>query len=335
MNALACNGKPHAETVPDTLVAPEGKGDRPIFAPTTLRAVPEIGTVPAPAEPARDPREALDAVKRATVVALVRLGGSRRMAAAEVGCAHRTIARTAARDPQFAAELAAAESKSDHKALALIDRATDQEKYWRAAAWMLERRNPEEFARRAPNTMTPHQVLKLFTRFLAVRAATKRCQLRHRRETLLAEYESVLADMTGEDDPEFDKKEFNLQEVEKAPVAAVHKPLLESACPREEAAARQWLAALGWEQLREMKYRADEKPKQPDWDRWRELVDEALQAALKRSNDEYDRERRARRAARRQAEAGRCAPPSTQEGCQATNGHASAKPYGNGTYDGA
>jgi hypothetical protein len=157
MNELTSNGTPATNTA--AILTRDAKGDGPNFAET------KIGTVPAP--PAGcDPRAALDAVKRATIVALVRLDGSRRMAAAEVGCAHRTIARTAARDPQFAAELAAAESQADHKALKLIDRATDQEKYWRAAAWVLERRNPEEIAPRAPRTMTHGQVLKLFTRFL-------------------------------------------------------------------------------------------------------------------------------------------------------------------------
>ena len=58
----------------------------------------ETKTATAPGEQrTSDPREVLDAVKRATVVALVRLGGGRRLAAREVGCCHRTIARAAAR----------------------------------------------------------------------------------------------------------------------------------------------------------------------------------------------------------------------------------------------
>ena len=192
-----------------------------------------------------DPREVLDPVKRATVVALVRLGGSRRLAAREVGCCHRTIARAAARDPQFAAELATAESRADGKSLRLIDRATDQEKYWRAAAWVLERRNPEEFGRRAPNTFTNDQVLERFTRFLHAVMPKLPAECR---ETLLEEYENVLSDLTQNPDAEVDKKKFEVED--EAPVPAPQPPEpLEKECPRDEAAARAWLAGLSFEQL--------------------------------------------------------------------------------------
>jgi len=96
-----------------------------------------------------DPREVLDEAKKRQILNLLRLGCSRRMAARQVQCAHTTIARAAARDPQFAYDLADAESAVDMEALRLVRTASQQEKYWRAAAWLLERRNPEDFARRA------------------------------------------------------------------------------------------------------------------------------------------------------------------------------------------
>ncbi len=40
--------------------------------------------------------------------------------------------------------------------LALIDR------YWRAAAWILERKNPDDFAPRKPNVVTEEQMKLLF-----------------------------------------------------------------------------------------------------------------------------------------------------------------------------
>ncbi len=58
-------------------------------------------------------RKTFDAAARAEALALIRLGCSRRMAAAKVHCAHTTIGRAAARDPQFAAALIEAESRPD------------------------------------------------------------------------------------------------------------------------------------------------------------------------------------------------------------------------------
>ena len=66
------------------------------------------------------PHKTLEAATRAEALALVRLGCSRRMAAARLGCAHTTIGRAAARDPQFAAALAEAESRPDREFRELV-----------------------------------------------------------------------------------------------------------------------------------------------------------------------------------------------------------------------
>jgi hypothetical protein len=87
----------------------------------------------------------LDEARRRTIIALVSNGSSRRMAAAYVGCSPSTITRTAARDPEFAARLARAEGNAETEALALIRKAARKERYWRAAAWILERKNPADF----------------------------------------------------------------------------------------------------------------------------------------------------------------------------------------------
>jgi hypothetical protein len=81
-----------------------------------------------------DPREVLDAGKRAKVLALLSLGCSRRMAARKVPCAHSTITRTARRDPHFAAELAAAESQPDRDFQKLLCRAERRQRKSRCAA---------------------------------------------------------------------------------------------------------------------------------------------------------------------------------------------------------
>ena len=85
------------------------------------------------------------------------------MAARHVQCDPSTITRTAARDADFAANWRRQAGAT--KALRLIDRATDQEKILCRAAWLL-RRNPEEFARRPPDTFTAEQVADVLAGFL-------------------------------------------------------------------------------------------------------------------------------------------------------------------------
>ncbi len=102
--------------------------------------------------------------KKAHAILLIASGLSRREAAGYVRCAHTTIGRTAARDPDFAAKLALAEATSHVKAVSAIRGAMADPKYWRAAAWVLERRSPEEYARRDPNSFTADQVMSLLAR---------------------------------------------------------------------------------------------------------------------------------------------------------------------------
>jgi len=113
-----------------------------------------------------DPREVLDGIKRAKILALLAMGCSRRMAARQVGCARSTITRTADRELEFHTQLADAEAQADVRALRLISHAAQQEKYWRVAAWLLERRNPDEYGRRSPFTFTGQQVMALLLRGL-------------------------------------------------------------------------------------------------------------------------------------------------------------------------
>ena len=61
-----------------------------------------------------------------------------------------TITRTIAHDPTFADQVARAEESSDIELFRRIRNASKDPRYWRSAAWCLERRNPEEFGPRAP-----------------------------------------------------------------------------------------------------------------------------------------------------------------------------------------
>jgi len=139
-----------------------------------------------------DPREVLDVKKRTKICGLLALGYSRRMAAEHVGCDPSTITRTAKRDESFREQLAAAQSDADIEALKLIRRTADQEKYWRAAAWILERRNPDEYGRRAPNTFTGEEVMQILDRVLRTVMPSVPAE---KVEAVMVEFEEELSDV--------------------------------------------------------------------------------------------------------------------------------------------
>lgn len=103
----------------------------------------------------------LDHVKKREILAILAMGCSRRTAACYVGCSPKTIQNTADRDPDFAAQLRRAEHASEIEYLQRIRNAAKKEQYWRAAAWALERINPEDFARRPPGFLTPDETAAL------------------------------------------------------------------------------------------------------------------------------------------------------------------------------
>jgi hypothetical protein len=136
----------------------------------------------------------LDESKRQRILAMVGNGSSRRMAARAVGCAPSTLSRAVARDREFAARLAQVEQSAETEALLTIRRAARQEKYWRAAAWLLERRNPEDFASHPPATYTAAQVAQMLVQAGVLLAAElPEEQLRRAIETLgrvMAEFQA-------------------------------------------------------------------------------------------------------------------------------------------------
>ena len=106
---------------------------------------------------------ALDETKRLKIVALLRNGCSRRSTANYVGCAPSTITRTAARDRDFAAQITQAERGLEVESLRAIRSAAKKDRYWRAAAWVLERKNPDEFAARPPKLYTPAELAQVLS----------------------------------------------------------------------------------------------------------------------------------------------------------------------------
>jgi hypothetical protein len=83
--------------------------------------------------------------KKQQVLAFLAGGGSRRKAAAYVGISLTTIADEAKRDEQFSDDLSRAEASSYFRHLQNVSKAG--EKDWRASAFLLERKWPEEFGK--------------------------------------------------------------------------------------------------------------------------------------------------------------------------------------------
>ncbi|MGQ9504231.1 MAG: hypothetical protein ACUVQG_03830 [Thermogutta sp.] len=113
-------------------------------------------------------RRGLDEFRKREILAILSVGCSRRTAARYVGCSPSTIRRTAERDPDFAESLHKAESKAQILFMKNIAAAARKEQYWRAAAWALERLNPEDYAARSPNSVTLEQIRTLVSEFARI-----------------------------------------------------------------------------------------------------------------------------------------------------------------------
>ncbi len=108
----------------------------------------------------------LDEFKRREILAILTVGGSRRTAARYVGCAPATIRRTAEKDAEFAEQLCRAENTAEIGYLKNIQKAAAKEQYWRAAAWALERRHPEEYGPRRPNLVSVQEIKEFVSRIV-------------------------------------------------------------------------------------------------------------------------------------------------------------------------
>jgi len=103
----------------------------------------------------------LDEIKQREILAILSVGCSRRTAAKYVGCAPSTIQNTAERDEKFAEKLDRGENQAVVTHMTNINKAAKKAQYWRAAAWALERLNPEEYASKHPDAITVEQISRL------------------------------------------------------------------------------------------------------------------------------------------------------------------------------
>jgi hypothetical protein len=100
--------------------------------------------------------------KKDDLFAMLFNGSTLAAAAKHVGCSVLTVRREARRNPQFAETLRRAEMVNDLNPVKTLRRAATSD--WRAAAWLLERTQPQQYARRGPNTFSPDDVAELLDR---------------------------------------------------------------------------------------------------------------------------------------------------------------------------
>jgi hypothetical protein len=103
---------------------------------------------------ARGRRRILDRQKKQLVVNAVSRGATMTEAAIAVNVSLRTVQREAREDSHFDQELRLAHADKAHP-LDLMESAART--HWRAAAWLLERTNPEQYGRRSALSCTPFQ----------------------------------------------------------------------------------------------------------------------------------------------------------------------------------
>jgi len=145
----------------------------------------------------------LDAAKKAQILTIVSLGGTRAMAARFVGCTRRTIRNEARRDPEFAAALAKASDATELSYLQSIRKAAQESRHWRAAAWVLERTRPQRYGPRRPDTISFPQMRQFISELVAI--VTEEVPARYRKrilQRLTAAAGSLQPDATDQKPPD-------------------------------------------------------------------------------------------------------------------------------------
>ena len=109
---------------------------------------------------------ALNETKRREICALVSAGAGIHRAAQYVGCSQSTINREAQRDEEFREQLRRAKATTQLAPLQAMRQAVQTN--WRAAAWMLERSDPEQFGRRYRNAFGAKELRALARDLMAI-----------------------------------------------------------------------------------------------------------------------------------------------------------------------
>ena len=111
----------------------------------------------------RAKRTVLSEVKKREILAIAAVGCSRQTAADYVGCTLNDITRETEVDEAFGDTLLRNESGAEISFVRNIQDAAKKSQYWRAAAWLLERRYPVDFSVKKPGKITVGQVRNLLS----------------------------------------------------------------------------------------------------------------------------------------------------------------------------
>jgi len=98
--------------------------------------------------------------ERDEVLAILTLGCSRAAAARSVMRSPQFLQCMIASDPEFAEKVAKAESGMEVFCMSHIRQAIAKNQHCRTALWFLERRLPNQYAAKKPETLTPEHVQK-------------------------------------------------------------------------------------------------------------------------------------------------------------------------------
>jgi hypothetical protein len=146
---------------------------------------------------------ALDDPKRREICALLNAGLEFTEAARYVGCTPRTIRNEIRRNPDFRREVHDALLAARLAPEKLLRQAAGRN--WRAAAWLLERTDPQAYARRSPAACTPEDLDAtcrwLIDAALHIVDATRRNEAFGRLATIVHQAKNMLARRTNPRQP--------------------------------------------------------------------------------------------------------------------------------------
>lgn len=140
-------------------------------------------------------------IKQREILALLSVGCSRRTAARYVNCTQKAIDELARTNPDFAEKLRRAEANLEIESIKNMFNAAKQEKNWRASAWVLERKSPEEFLKKKPDVIPAGLLDTLLNRIVTL--LIEECPAAVQRKGLLKKLDVIRMETIaalGEDD---------------------------------------------------------------------------------------------------------------------------------------
>ena len=110
----------------------------------------------------------LSKAEREVALAMLAVGVSRESASRSLGRASKTIDELFQSDDSFAKAVLKAEEESEQYYLSRIREASKDVRGWRAAAWMLERRQPERYGIHKAGSLSVEAVQRFLDYFFLV-----------------------------------------------------------------------------------------------------------------------------------------------------------------------